>query len=616
MVERKGVLVLVFCFAIFISILSFVPAPDLDPNTSVYVGIDAVGHLIELVSVSDTAVTLQMDIGDIREISEQSEPYTLYTHSQSPNLEIIVTDADEQNLELSATVLVGYEISLDAENNPTVNFVVDGVSHTVELISASDTAATIKIDDDSREIMNQQYTGPYHLGNGKKIGGFWVILKDADESNLELSATILVFHEKNFFVGNNLYVPNSCQDTENGINIYSKGSCIGPGDVAPMFDRCTGDYVSEYFCITDEMVEYCEENLGEDCNLGDRYACRSVDFIPEIINNLELTWEFFEVDAKYLCPYGCYDGACIEYSENEENCDLVNDDFVDADGDGCHAGLDSDCGGIEGVDDPEITCNDGIDNDCDGMVDENDNDLSCGGLPGSCFIHSDCSGGKLCVSNFFDCPQGKCLEMECKEVSEEELESICGVNLACRDENCLDKGVCVEALAMDLLLRCGAGPVDLSCDEEECIGIGLCSDELKDKDLEEICGDEIPCANAACILIGDCIDELNQEELEYACGDYLPCTNERCENIGKCIEDLEEDSCDGCDVDGNCYPITYRTKKQYCDVSGIFVDQMKAGSNCNNNFECKTNLCIDSECLDSGLWKKMMSFFKRLFTKN
>ena len=69
--------------------------------------------------------------------------------------------------------------------------------------------------------------------------------------------------------------------------------------------------------------------------------------------------------------------------ESVENCSagLINGQFQDTDGDGCHAGLDSDCGNAELVLNGYFTCGDNLDTDCDGMIDYADDDGTCGNPP-------------------------------------------------------------------------------------------------------------------------------------------------------------------------------------------------------------------------------------------
>jgi len=82
------------------------------------------------------------------------------------------------------------------------------------------------------------------------------------------------------------------------------------------------------------------------------------------------------------------------------------------------------------------------------------------------------------------------------------------------------------------------------------------------------------------------------------------------------VEDNEEVSsriCMGCLKDKKCYPLGYRKSGEYCSENNGFVEQLKADSICDNNFECNSNLCIDGECLSSSLWRKILNFFKGLF---
>jgi len=83
------------------------------------------------------------------------------------------------------------KISLTNEA-PTADVTVDGMSYTVELISTSDTAATIKVTDSS----GNSETKEINEAASKKINGLTVAVTAADENNLLLSASIVVGADK------------------------------------------------------------------------------------------------------------------------------------------------------------------------------------------------------------------------------------------------------------------------------------------------------------------------------------------------------------------------------------------------------------------------------------
>lgn len=95
---------------------------------------------------------------------------------------------------------------------------------------------------------------------------------------------------------------------------------------------------------------------------------------------------------------------------------------------------------------------------------------------------------------------------------------------------------------------------------------------------------------------------------------YYACP-QGCED-GACvsIEGERQIECqNGCLKDSTCLPIGYRFKDEFCDVDSNFKEQKLEGISCNNNFECRSNLCIDSECIKVGLFRRILSWFKRLF---
>lgn len=71
---------------------------------------------------------------------------------------------------------------------------------------------------------------------------------------------------------------------------------------------------------------------------------------------------------------------------------------------------------------------------------------------------------------------------------------------------------------------------------------------------------------------------------------------------------------DSCPIDGKCYPFGYRKKGDYCSDEGAFKLQFKGESACDNNFECLSNVCIDSKCVSQAMIKRIMDWFGKLFS--
>ena len=127
-----------------------------------------------------------------------------------------------------------------------------------------------------------------------------------------------------------------------------------------------------------------------------------------------------------------------------------------------------------------------------------------------------------------------------------------------------------------------------------------------------------------------CIGDSNLTE--YSCSTSVINENIQCENgcsDGACIirqnnggagegtqnnggEEVIE-TCLGCLKDNNCYSAGYRLNDEYCSSQKQFVAQVEEDSNCANNFECKSNVCIGDKCISRGFLQQIIDFFRRLF---
>jgi len=66
-------------------------------------------------------------------------------------------------------------------------------------------------------------------------------------------------------------------------------------------------------------------------------------------------------------------------------------------------------------------------------------------------------------------------------------------------------------------------------------------------------------------------------------------------------------------LDNHCFPYGHRSAGKYCADSREFLMQSKSDASCENNFECKSNVCISGKCLDQSFLDRIIAFFKRLF---
>ncbi len=119
-----------------------------------------------------------------------------FTHADSKGQDImlfgqkftVASATDSTNLVLLKTA---EKVSLSTDE-PSADVTIGGSVYTVELISASDTAATIKVTDSS----GKSETKEINEAASKKVNGVTIAVINADETNLKLSANIIAGAEK------------------------------------------------------------------------------------------------------------------------------------------------------------------------------------------------------------------------------------------------------------------------------------------------------------------------------------------------------------------------------------------------------------------------------------
>ena len=123
--------------------------------------------------------------------------------------------------------------------------------------------------------------------------------------------------------------------------------------------------------------------------------------------------------------------------------------------------------------------------------------------------------------------------------------------------------------------------------------------------------DNSKCGVNSFSIIGECYLDFGEKEVVFVSS----IEEEEKKQEKKIIEEKEEILIckDSCPSDGKCYPFGYRKSKKFCSDTGSFIEQSKGNAVCENNFECSSNLCVDSQCISQGFFKKIMNWFSKFF---
>jgi len=272
------------------------------------------------------------------------------------------------------------------------------------------------------------------------------------------------------------------------------------------------------------------------------------------------------------CIRGCNDGACIPIScEDSDNGDnfykkgsvkVVAEDIEDRDDDTC--------------------------------------------VSNKLLAEQSCVNGQQ-KTTMFECP-GDCVSGACLKIQ------------TCSDtdggNNPFEKGVLVANLIssttgemeeVESVDSCvGDGGVEkVNVVEHYCINDGMGGQNFNSISIRCLNG----CEDGACLKI-----EPTEETGPIELPPELTEIEEIEEESNKVVEEEKKILCNGCVLEDKCYPLGFRKSDNFCsDIDNQFIEQKQAESICENNFECSSNLCIDSQCVSSGLWQKIINFFKNLF---
>jgi len=113
---------------------------------------------------------------------------------------------------------------LDSDN-PSQDVTIAGASYTIELVSASDTAANIKVTDSSGNSESKEI----NEAQSKKVNGITVAVINADENNFKLSASVIAGSEKITLADNSAVTFGESDTYIDGTKVWFTGG--GPANV-------------------------------------------------------------------------------------------------------------------------------------------------------------------------------------------------------------------------------------------------------------------------------------------------------------------------------------------------------------------------------------------------
>ena len=155
------------------------PTSDDDPAYGVKLDTSTSNYLYNASITFNKAVAINHSDSEGEDITLLGKSFTVAAATDATNL-ILLKEAEK--------------VSLDTDN-PTADVTVGGETYTVELISASDTSATIRVTDSGGASESKEV----NEAASKKINGVTIAVQTADETNLKLSASVIVGAEKMTF---------------------------------------------------------------------------------------------------------------------------------------------------------------------------------------------------------------------------------------------------------------------------------------------------------------------------------------------------------------------------------------------------------------------------------
>ena len=193
-------------------IFSKQPSSSDDPVIGISMGTSATSSPLYNASATMSAINFSHADSEGEEIVLFGQSFTIASETDTTSI-VLLEDAEKVDLTSDA---------------PTSTVTVGGASYTIELVSASDTSATIKITNSAGVSASKEISE----AASKRVNGIDVAVTNADETNLKLSATITAGSEKVTLTSGAIVTTGESDDPVDGTLAYIVGGTGAATEIA------------------------------------------------------------------------------------------------------------------------------------------------------------------------------------------------------------------------------------------------------------------------------------------------------------------------------------------------------------------------------------------------
>ncbi|MEK6925795.1 MAG: hypothetical protein AABW50_00805 [Nanoarchaeota archaeon] len=190
-----------------------IPTSSTDPIAGISMGSSQTSNPLYNASVTMGAINFTHADSEGEEITLFGQTFTVASATDGTNL-VLLKEAEK--------------LTLDSEINPSSTVTISGSTYTIELISTSDTAATIKVTDSAGASASKEIAE----AASKKIQGITIAVVNADETNLKLSATVIAGAEKITLTNGATVTTGESSDPVLGTYAYIVGGTTATTEIA------------------------------------------------------------------------------------------------------------------------------------------------------------------------------------------------------------------------------------------------------------------------------------------------------------------------------------------------------------------------------------------------